>query len=315
MNLRTPYRLRYQNGGTLEQLREAYYRAGRRVPEPFVWHVTTELCNALAFMYFGQGRDLKRPRKWRKIYHRDINPSNVLLNFPPQHRGTLPRAGNKDNAFPEIILTDFGDSAISGDKPDDLKPGIFKLERAPNMWEDVYHVGCILRSLCMTHIPFPEDDPNDPLDVIPGGVLMDESQRWAHRPDSRRLAAVNAHPNGAAYSDELINLLSHFEWQNQETRAINIDDNRARVPGIFWIVHRLLYVARERVGELRDGDKPAGYYDAIDVSWAKPPMPMPYMVDSPHDPKIPQVEACIQREPDDYEVCTLEYPTPKVKLQ
>ncbi|KAI1770468.1 kinase-like domain-containing protein [Hypoxylon cercidicola] len=305
----------YKNGGTLEQLREVYYRAGCRIPEHFIWHVTAELCNALAFMYLGQWRNLVRMPGWNRIFHRDINPSNVLLNFPPRRRGNAPRAGNRDNAFPEITLTDFGDSVISGDNPNDQKPGIFVFENNPDVWEDIYHVGRILRSLCMTHILFPEDDPDDPFNVITGGVLKDESRRWRDRPDSRRLAVVNEHPNGTAYSVELINLLSQFEWPNQEVVAINVSNHRSQVVDIGWVVDKLLPVAKQRVRDVREGVKPAGYYDAMDVSWAKPPMPMPYMVDGPNDPRIADVEDCIQRVPDDYEVCTLEYPMPKITLE
>lgn len=121
--------------------------------------------------------------------------------------------------------------------------------------------------------------------------------------------------DGLIVSGELINLLSRLEWPNQETIVINIDNNRVQVPNVAWVGDRLLAVARQRFREVKEGVKPAGYYADRDVSWARPSMPMPYIADGPDDPRIAQVEACIQRVLDDYEVCTLEYLTPKVRLE
>lgn len=303
--------LRFKNGGTLEQFRDKYYDARLWIPEHFIWHVAAELCNALAFMYLGQLRNLERIPNWRMIYHRNIHPSNILLNFIGPRRGRKPLAGSRDNAFPDITLNDFGDSALFGDDPIHLKPGLFPGENAPGLWEDIYNVGRVLRSLCMTHVDFPADDPADPLNIIPG-QLMDESGRWEHRPDSRRLADVNTHP-GTPYSQELMELLSRFEFPNQEMESIAVNNNRNSLPDIVWIVDRLLNVARERVSEVREGNKPVGFYDDLDVSWASHLLPMPFQVAGDRDPILEEVEICIDREPEDYEICKVAYPAPKVR--
>ncbi|KAI0009640.1 hypothetical protein F4779DRAFT_640371 [Xylariaceae sp. FL0662B] len=300
---------KYHNGGTLKALRDRYYEARRRIPEEFIWHVTAELCQALAFLYYGQEAGSgNRPGVWRVVYHRSIAETNVMINYPLRPRGRLPNSGNPNNAFPDIVLVDFGESAIDGDDDNDLKPGIF-WEGQKNEWEDVYQLGCVLRGLCMTHVLFPKEDPNVPNNSIPG-QFKDESNGWIHRPDSRRLAAVNAHPVGPAYSNELINSLSMFEWPGQQTTLIDLGVYRNFVPGVDWVVNTLLPRAVNRVRQYRTGPKPAGYYNALDVSWTKPYMPMPYVADT----KKRNLNTTLQRalERDDFELCGLEYPVPRI---
>ncbi|KAI0138713.1 hypothetical protein F4776DRAFT_670578 [Hypoxylon sp. NC0597] len=294
----------YYNGGTIEAFIERYYRERTKIPEHFIWHVTVELCRAIAFLYYGDSFNVNA-RDDPVVYHRDIHPSNILIHYPPRGRGRVPTAGNKSNAFPQIILCDFGESALQGDDPNDLKPGQFEEEDEPADFEDVYQLGCVLRSLCMAHILFPNEDEADPNNNIPG-QLKDETQEWNHRPDSRRLANVNL--VGPAYSNTLINALRNFEWPGQENNLIEEDNNRDHQPSVQWVVYTLLPLARGQVRAYTEGPHLAGYYDAMDVSWTKPFEPMPYVVDRANDNLEADLRRDIQRH--DFEFCGMEYPLP-----
>ncbi|KAI1393295.1 kinase-like domain-containing protein [Hypoxylon trugodes] len=281
----------YCNGGTLESFRDQYYQKGWRVPEHFIWHVMAELCWALSYLHFGIAtnmQNLARPSweqlrpadGWRPCYHRDLDMSNILLHFRPR-RGQLAAAGYKPNAFPEVRLADFSDSASILDNAHHLRPGKFPNEPIPNAWEDVYQLGRILRSLCMTHVRFPMDDEHNPNNVIPNQI-KDESLRWDHRPDSRRLDHVNAIPGngGQLYSSELMRILREFEWQNQENAQVDSIGNKGNaVQDMAWVAGYLLPTAHDRIREYTRGRKRNGFYTELDVSWAKPWGPMPMVID------------------------------------
>ncbi|OTA60070.1 hypothetical protein K449DRAFT_435744 [Hypoxylon sp. EC38] len=270
----------YYNGGTIEAFIDKYYEEGLKIPEHFIWHVTVELCRAIAYMYYGDGFNVNGQDD-PVVFHRDIHPSNILIHYPPRGRGRLPAAGNKNNAFPQIILCDFGESALHGDDPNDLKPGLFEEENEPADFEDVYQVG------------------------IPG-QLKDETQEWNHRPDSRRLGNVNL--VGAAYSNTLITALRNFEWPGQENNLIESGNNRNFQPSVQWVVYTLLPLARAQVRAYTEGPHPDGYYDTMDVSWTKPFEPMPYAIDRTDASLDANLRTHVQRA--DYEFCGLEYPLP-----
>ncbi|KAI1410612.1 hypothetical protein F5Y13DRAFT_192190 [Hypoxylon sp. FL1857] len=208
------------------------------------------------------------------------------------------------NAFPYIVLTDFGEAALAGDALEDLKPGLFEEEEEPNEWEDVYQLGCILRSLCMTHVAFPADDILYVDNRIPG-QQKDEQQEWNHRPDSRRLSDVNQLAE-TPYSDALIDALSRFEWPNQENDLVEDDDNSSHQPDMDWIQGTLLPLARDQVRGYIEGDHPHGYYNGLDVSWTKPIAPMPYVADRNRDGLENDLIRDIQN---DFEFCAMKYPT------
>ncbi|KAL7626069.1 hypothetical protein AAE478_002839 [Parahypoxylon ruwenzoriense] len=310
---------KYHNGGTLADFRRKHYVLGRRIPEHFIWHVAAELTQALAFMHYGQPEGGVRVPGWIRSYHRDLDANNIMLHFRPKRPGRQPNAGSKDNAFPEIILTDFGESAIRNDPPAHIRPGLFNTQ-VLRAREDVYMLGWVLRSLCMAHVPFPADDDNNPRNDIPGQI-KNESYRWYHRPDSRSLASVNAHLTGPAYSGNLMNMLRHFEWHNQANSVIE-NGNWGLMPSMNWVVTTLRTTAKAEVDGYLDGRKPAGYYTALDVSWAKPSTPMPFVANPIEiDPgnnasrNLAAIEAVLRTdlERGDYTWCGLEYPIPKMK--
>ncbi|KAI2466975.1 hypothetical protein F4781DRAFT_403867 [Annulohypoxylon bovei var. microspora] len=302
----------YFNGGTLENLRQRYYEEHIRIPEEFIWHVTAELCKALRFLYYGlrEGQPTPAvPLPWNRIYHRDIDLNNILIHYERRGRGRPPPSGNPRNAFPRIVLVDFGESAVDGDDPNDLRPGQFEEEDQPNEWEDIYQVGYVLRSLCMTHVLLPEDEPLLADRVAIPGQFKDEGQGWYDRPDSRLLADVNAHPVGAAYSVQLMDLLGQFEWGDQEDASIWDPGYRDVVqPTMEWICTTLLDAARTHVDGYLARQKPARYYDDIDVSWTKPLMPMPHIVNPDDNVGAARQLISGQIKRDNFVFCSMAYP-------
>lgn len=98
--------------------------------------VAEQLFPALAFMKVGRRSDGSEPAAWTPIYHRDLVSSfalmltlrlssligvypqvknNVFIHYPPNEPGCVSRFGRESNAFPDIVLGDFGNSAIEGD--------------------------------------------------------------------------------------------------------------------------------------------------------------------------------------------------------
>lgn len=86
-----------------------------------------------------------------------------MLDYAPLQGGRIPPWWIQNNVFPRVVLCDFGDMAVDGDNPALLRrSNAFYNENQPNLWEDIYQVGRILRSLCMTHVKFPADVPEQP---------------------------------------------------------------------------------------------------------------------------------------------------------
>lgn len=241
-----------------------YYKHRRRIPEHFIWHVAAEIGEALAYCQYGRprgGTAADDGVDWYPIYHRDLYANNVFINYPPL-RGGSKRLGIATDAFPEVVLGDFGESGTDGDNLADVAYGVFG--PSLNDWEDAYGLGCILRSMCMAHVPFPADLPPGAASGIEGN-FNDESSGWDDRPDSRILATVNAMPGtGPAYSDLLIDTLGEFEWLNQQNEDINGLDatglpNSNFVPEMEWVVDTLLPLARTQVATYKAAAAGDGY--------------------------------------------------------
>lgn len=89
------------------------------------------------------------------------HPNNVFINYPPRGPGRIPRAGIEGNAFPEIVVGDFGYAGIQGDDPAILPVSIYPPPDGDDEdsqgwmadWEDIFSVGSLLREMVMTHIP------------------------------------------------------------------------------------------------------------------------------------------------------------------
>lgn len=193
--------------------------------------------------------------------------NNVFIHFPPRGPGRIPRAGVESNAFPEIVVGDFGNSGIEGDdltllpvsvypEPDDEEPDS---EAFLADWEDIYSTGEMLRNMSMTHIP--------------SGAFLD------NRPNNKRVRDVNQEATAPPYTDDLVELLERFEWPNQETKMVR-DLGEAvdtTFPSPEELRDILLPSVRRRVARLRrPARRPTGYYDDMDVSWTRPRLPTPF---------------------------------------
>lgn len=94
--------------GSLEEFIKEYmvHSDGRPkpiVPEAFVWHALTGLCDGLAYLQSGvsiyQKKEAVVDSKWMPVLHRDIKPDNVLL----RSRSTL-----GSGKYYYCVLSDFG---------------------------------------------------------------------------------------------------------------------------------------------------------------------------------------------------------------
>ncbi|KAG6364560.1 hypothetical protein INS49_006162 [Diaporthe citri] len=274
----------YCNGGAVDELVTKYNKRLIAVPEHFIWLVAEQMFLALVAMKFGRHtvqRDedegsrhgsepaedsTQQPDNWVRIYHRDLHANNVFINYPPRGPGRIPRAGLESNAFPEIVVGDFGNSGIEGDDPATLPVCVYQpwgeedTEGFLAEWEDIYSVGEMLRTMSMAHIHHDRLNTND-------------------RPNCGRVQVANQEPGAPPYSDELIELLQRFEFPNHEHDLVRdlgeaIDTT---FPSPEDVRDTLLPQAQARVaGFRRPADRPAGYYDSIDVSWTKPEKLMPF---------------------------------------
>ncbi|KAI0852647.1 hypothetical protein F5Y00DRAFT_258497 [Daldinia vernicosa] len=278
---------RFYNGGTLENLINRYFERRIPIPEHFVWHVAERLALAIRFFHFGAPPGSNREQEnWEFIAHRDMVINNIFLHYHPRRSGRQPRAGQETNAFPEIAVGDFGESNLANDDENWISNGIFS-DGIVHDWEDMapleplspstakvanlYFMGESLRKMVQTHIPY------------------DEHESDLDRPNRRPMRTVNNFIPApyAPYSDELIELLANFEFPGSDNgslidETVQDDDGNDRplsdfLPTPEWVVDTMLPLARRKVRRYRGiGNKPAGYYTALDVSWTRPKKFMPY---------------------------------------
>lgn len=200
--------------------------------------------------------------------------NNVFIDYKPRRPGRTPASGEQSNALPQIVVGDFGNAARDGDNetmiPLNVIGGQGPEDTELRIWEDTYGVGNILRKLCQAHLPY-ED----------GGVGTAD---WCERrPDNIRMADLSALDESAPdFSDQLVGLLGGFEWELMETgtEISELDDPVGDVTATSrWIVDTLYPAARDRVAAYRNpsAGRPAGYFDALDVSWTRPQTLMPFV--------------------------------------
>ncbi|ROV99074.1 hypothetical protein VMCG_06697 [Cytospora schulzeri] len=282
----------FYNGGTIRDMIDEYYNRGDAIPEHFIWHFIERMGEALVYLHLGRPHGTSGPDTssavpgWRPVYHRDISDSNIYLHYPRAGRSQILKA--KYNAFPQIVLGDFGDSAIQGDDPAQLPTGVFPASTIrPNLneWTDVHQFGCVLRRMCMTHIPEDtnedEDDDDENVDQKEESESKEEEEdfdTWAlHRPESHTLQFCNTFLNGQVYSDTLVSLLQGFERPNMNKIAVTDEPNL--VPSIAWVAGTLLPEARRQLQQCREPVVPSvAYFNNLDVSWTKPVTLAPFSI-------------------------------------
>ena len=206
------------------------------------------------------------------ISHRDLAPNNIYIHYHPRRSGFVPKVGLEGNAFPEVVVGDFGAAGQDGD--DKINEGIFDTDEI-HEWEDIYWLGHNLRQLCQTHIPS-------------GGILD------ACKPEGNPMGGVNGRMGAGhtPYSNDLIQLLQNFEWPGctvdddatgTQTGADGLQhENWEWQPNAVWVRDTLLPLAQQKTAEYRNPPRAArvpGYYTRLDVSWTKPEELMPFEYD------------------------------------
>ncbi|KAK7941350.1 serine/threonine protein kinase [Apiospora aurea] len=208
-------RQRAPNGGSLYDLVEKHYLAGRAIPEPFIWHVLHQLSEALLYMYRNRGRGDVPPdpeagpyppgQAWQKLFHRNLSLKSIYLHYEPRGPGATPNTGQIRNALPIVRIGDWDHSCMEGDRRPRITAGRFGQD--PVEWEDAMAFGQIARSLLMAHVPL-WDPVGNPCPT-PGQVLV-EGQGWDERPDSRQIAFI-PQPANFQYTQRLLIMLQPFE--------------------------------------------------------------------------------------------------------
>ncbi|KAI1648043.1 uncharacterized protein F4817DRAFT_315283 [Daldinia loculata] len=250
----------YYNGGNLEQFMDRYFQLLLPIPEHFIWLVAERLAQAIRFFQFGTPPGGHHEQEdWEFISHRDLFPNNILIHYHGRRPGRQPNAGQETNAFPQIVVGDFGEANMENDDDDIISNGV------------LYFMGEVLRRMVQTHIPYGHAESD--LD----------------RPNGRPMNTVNSHIFApyVPYSDELIEMLTHFEFPGSQNGAMITDTMQDpqgntvplsnSVPTAEWVVNTMLPLARRKVRRYRGfGNQPRGYFDALDVSWTRPRKMMPY---------------------------------------
>ncbi|EME83196.1 uncharacterized protein MYCFIDRAFT_84872 [Pseudocercospora fijiensis CIRAD86] len=116
--------LTYLNGGTLHDLLDhCYQNPTLRIPTSLLWHWISQIAQTLLFLHLGltiimAEDDAKTPPRlvsddsWTPTIHNDIHYENLIFNLP------LP---NNANSYPDLILSDFGNSKKHSTDP---SPGL-----------------------------------------------------------------------------------------------------------------------------------------------------------------------------------------------
>jgi hypothetical protein len=148
---------KYYNGGTLKSFTQRHAKAGKLVPEGFIWHVIAQLCRGVSWLHTGhipsRDENLGRkdpshspkppPKTWKPICHHDMHADNILLHFPTDGEKLAdPRLKQFTDYLPQVIIADFGLSfQANNDRSDELgldeNPGIPE----PSTWKDKADIG------------------------------------------------------------------------------------------------------------------------------------------------------------------------------
>lgn len=144
--------MEYCNRGSLADEIDKRLRNGKWFEEKEIWHIFTQLVNAVAYIQYGLSDAISYPQEgknssWMGVIHRDIKPENIFLQ-------TSPTGGR-----PIVLLGDFG-AAVQQDRHG-IKlgqgfsmPGEWASPEWPNFSyaSDVWLVGSVMQECCRLNV-------------------------------------------------------------------------------------------------------------------------------------------------------------------
>ncbi|KAI1314261.1 hypothetical protein F5Y03DRAFT_336569 [Xylaria venustula] len=270
----------FYNGGTLVDLQQYYFDRRRPIPEHFIWHVLLTLIEDVRYLQTGclPGED-NVPDNWVEIYHRDIGLNNIFIHYeerPASERE--PPVGWYSNAFPEIVLGNFGHTSVEGDETRRITGGRWdRAQEEPLEWEDTWAIYDTIKMMSVSHMDT---------------VRWEESANRPSLANSIRCDDINRKidwPNDSRYSDDLINTLKLWEYRNFYQSDIHEEQinehgvatpNWILIPTMYDLIQNVLPLARRMVRKYstvprNDPLLAQQWYRRLDVSWTKPTL-MPY---------------------------------------
>ncbi|KAI0976535.1 hypothetical protein F4678DRAFT_480089 [Xylaria arbuscula] len=274
----------FYNGGTLEQLQQYYIARRRPIPEHFIWHVLLTLIEDVRYLQTGclPGENTA-PEDWDEIYHRNIDFDNIFIHYDERPASEKePALGWRSNAFPEIVLGNFGQASVEGDETRRIRGGRWnRAQVEPLEWEDTWAIYDTIKMLSVCHMHT---------------VDWDESINSTSSANSIRCDDINQEidwPNDSRYSDALIDTLQRWEYRNapwsdidqEQTNVHNVvTPNYDLIPTMEDLIQNVLPLARRMVRKYSkvpkdDPDLAQKWYRDLDVSWTKPTL-MPYRWES-----------------------------------
>ena len=169
--------------------------------ESFLWHVFTQLAEALAYLHEGYTRYERSwpPDGWRRVVHCDIKPDNVLLRKPR----------TSEQPYPDVVLADFGYATLGKEHAqpghtDYAPPELPKITPKYDVWS----LGSTIHEMANGFTPLGKMPRN-----YPGSEI-----RWRNDPKARR-----PKPLSTSYSSRLNrNMMECLEIDRHE-RVTSLD--------------------------------------------------------------------------------------------
>jgi serine/threonine protein kinase len=137
--------LEHCSGNSLANMIENFRSRDSYIPEPFIWHAFQQIADALQYIHHNG------------VYHRDLKPDNVLLNWEDADWGSRRRYDD----YPFVKLADFGISGVTSDP--EYSPTDFcgtSCYQAPEIplatgAADVWAAGATIHELINLSLPLP----------------------------------------------------------------------------------------------------------------------------------------------------------------
>ncbi|KAK4224692.1 hypothetical protein QBC38DRAFT_484952 [Podospora fimiseda] len=263
---------KYYNGGNLKELVLQHKRLKRQIPEPFIWHVISELGRAYSVLHLGEANrrytvaeynanhnnqahamnNRGMGTNWSEedaIIHSNGRLENIFLHWPDDaaerdHATDGSYRKYRSEGCPMVVLGDFG-LAFQARKAMELtRDDVLSHISHPTMperttWRDKAHLGHIVKHLLLAHHPDTDICEN----------MYQDFRQVAARGEIQLVGHLDALGLTALYSPRLLEVAVNLErlgnlltrsangtedfWTNLRNTAANDWDN--------WIRNNTLY--------------------------------------------------------------------------